>query len=168
MSKELEALKQVKNFLGYNYCSVDLPNELRTIEQALERLEAIDNANPSEALEELEMLHDCSTAMQELPSSNWIEYAETEAELDLKLHFAYLDIKQSLIKSQEQEKVLEIIKEYQVDIWLLKQCDYENYIRIRKEAMVSIGQIVNEDGIILENEITQEEFDLLKRYCNEI
>lgn len=30
--------------------------------------------------------------------------------------------------------------------------------------MVSIGQIVNEDGIILEDEIPQEEFDLLKRW----
>lgn len=92
----LEALKQVKNFLGYNYCSVDLPNELKLIEKSL--------------------------------------------------------------------KALEIIKEYQVDVWLLKQCDYENYIRIRKEAMVSVGQIVNENGIILEDEITEEYFDLVKRW----
>ena len=61
-------------------------------------------------------------------------------------------------------KVLEIIKEYQVDVWLLKQCDYENYIRIRKESMVSVGQIVNENGIILEDEITEEYFDLVKRF----
>ena len=47
MTKELEALKQVKNFLGHNYCSVDLPNELKLIEQALQRLEAIENTNTS-------------------------------------------------------------------------------------------------------------------------
>ena len=28
-------LKRIKNFLGYNYCSVDLPNELKCVEQAL-------------------------------------------------------------------------------------------------------------------------------------
>ena len=61
-------------------------------------------------------------------------------------------------------KVLEIIKEYQIDVWLLKQCDYETYLRIRKEAMVSVGQIVNENGIILEDEITEEYFDLVKRW----
>ena len=61
-------------------------------------------------------------------------------------------------------KVLEIIKEYQVDVWLLKQCDYETYLRIRKEAMVSVGQIVNENGIVLEDEITKEYFDLVKRW----
>lgn len=61
-------------------------------------------------------------------------------------------------------KALEIIKEYQVDVWLLKQCDYENYIRIRKEAMVSIGQFVNENGVVLEDEIPEEYFDLVKRW----
>lgn len=64
-------------------------------------------------------------------------------------------------------KVLEIIKEYQVDIWLLKQCDYENYIRIRKKAMVSVGQIVNENGIIIEDELPEKYFDLVKRWANE-
>ena len=157
MSKELEALKQVKNFLGYNYCSVDLPNELRTIEQALERLEAIDNANPSEALEKLEMLSDCAVAMEEAPSSNWIEYAETEAELDLKLHFAYLDIKQSLIKSQEQEKVLEILFEKNVDIIMIRM----------SETLDKYNRMIYKDNFN-RKELTQEEFDLLKRYCNEI
>ena len=59
-------------------------------------------------------------------------------------------------------KALKIIKEYQVDIWLLKQCDYENYIRIRKEALISVGQVVNENGNVLEDEITEEEFNFLK------
>jgi len=39
----LEALKQVKNFLGYNYCLVDLPDELATIEKSLKALEIIKN-----------------------------------------------------------------------------------------------------------------------------
>ena len=37
----LEALKRVENFLGYNYCSVDLPDELATIEKSLKALEII-------------------------------------------------------------------------------------------------------------------------------
>ncbi len=70
-------------------------------------------------------------------------------------------------ENAEYKKVLSIINEYQVDIWLLKQCDYENYIRIRKEAMVSVGKIVNEDGITLEDELPEKYFDLLKEYANE-
>lgn len=69
---------------------------------------------------------------------------------------------QTLESIEKSLKALEIIKEYQVDVWLLKQCDHENYIRIRKKAMVSVGQIVNENGTILEDEITEEEFNLLK------
>ena len=38
---ELEALERVKSFLGYNYCSVDLPKELKCIEQSLKALEII-------------------------------------------------------------------------------------------------------------------------------
>lgn len=41
IDKGLEALKQVKNFLGYNYCSVDLPNELEIIEKELKTLEIL-------------------------------------------------------------------------------------------------------------------------------
>ena len=41
----LEALKRVENFLGYNYCSVDLPDELATIEKSLKALEIIKKKN---------------------------------------------------------------------------------------------------------------------------
>jgi len=80
--------------------------EFDIVEQALQRLEAIDNAKPSEALEKLEMLSDCAEAMKEAPSSNWIEYANSEAELDYKLWRAYEDLKQYILKAQEQEKQL--------------------------------------------------------------
>lgn len=110
-----KALEEVKILRGFN--KVELKNDknvnksLDIIEQALQRLEAIDNTNPSKVLEELEMLHDCSTAIQELPSSNWVEYAENEAELDLKLYFGYENIKQALLKAQEDKKKVEALKE---------------------------------------------------------
>ena len=62
---------------------------------------------------------------------------------DFDLVMSDLEVLEKL-KAQEKEKVLELIKEYEIDVWLLKQCDYENYIRIRKEAMVSVGQITEE------------------------
>ena len=71
-------------------------------------------------------------------------------------------IKATLLKAEKLEKAWEVVKEYQVDIWLLKQCDYENYIRIRKEALVSTGQIVNENGEVFEDEIPQQEFNFIK------
>ena len=128
MAKELEALKQVKNFLGYNYCSVDLPNELKLIEQALQRLEAIDNANPSEALECLENLCD------EFPI----------------LKKDYKIINKTLIKAQEQEKVLEIIKKKGIDIGWLRQCNMIEEYNYHCEA----------------KQLTQEEFKLLKRWTD--
>ena len=51
---------------------------------------------------------------------------------------------EELERLKAQEKVFKLIKEYEVDVWLLKQCDYENYIRIRRNAMVSIKQITEE------------------------
>lgn len=116
-----------------------------------ESLEAIDNANLNEAMEELEMLHDCSTAIQELPSSNWVQYAENEAELDLKLYFGYENIKQALLKSQELEKVLEIIKEKNVDIGLLKRS--ENWLDYYTRVKHKTGN---------NTEITEEEFNFIK------
>jgi hypothetical protein len=76
-------------------------------------------------------------------------------------------IKQALTTKSKKEQAFDIIKEYQVDTWLLNQCDYENYIRIRKEARVSIGQIINEDGESVEEEISEKEFDLLKEVSND-
>ena len=134
MSKELEAFKKVKN-----NSSKEVVEAFDIIEKGLQRLEAIDNAKPSEALNGLEYI--CKILNEKRIDIKWLFKGD------------YDTIKQALLKAQEQEKVLNIIKEYQVDIWLLKQCDYENYIRIRKEALVSVGQVVNENGNILEDEI---------------
>jgi hypothetical protein len=94
------------------YIREDL-KQFKEILECLQNLKALEDTKSSNAsidvatkmlLEKLEMLSDCAEAMKEAPSSNWIEYAKTEAELDLKLYFAFLDIKQTILKAQEQEK----------------------------------------------------------------
>jgi replicative DNA helicase len=101
--------------------------------ERLIRLAKIDNAQPSEALECLK---------------NFVENNEkgTYSIRDKK----DLDtIKQALIKAQEQDQVLEIIKKKNVMAFLLKVCksiDEYNFHTSEKD------------------ELTQEEFDLLKRY----
>lgn len=87
MSKEyLEALKQVKNFLGYNYCSVDLPNELKIIEQAL-----INYTNITKQIEEA----DYKSAIGLL--------VKAKDNLD---SYTYNTILEALLKTQEQKKYL--------------------------------------------------------------
>ena len=65
MSKELEAFERIKTTRGYeceelHYWMDD--NDIAIVENGLKRLEAIDNANPSEALEKLQnlRLYQCS------------------------------------------------------------------------------------------------------------
>ena len=100
------------------------------IESALQRLDAIDNANPSEALEKLLDGYSKGIAGR-----------------------SYYDaIKQALLKAQEQEKVLDIIKEKNVDIGLVINCDsVEEYND--NLTLLAISQY-----------LIQEEFKLLKRY----
>ena len=146
MSKELKALQML-------YCSGDLQldyvlsnkhtQDYKIVEKALQRLEQIDNANPSEALNKL------------LDRANHDEYLgriETDKAINfLNENQAFANtIKQALIKAQEQEKVLEIIFEKNVNTLLLELAEnVDEY----NERIVPNGQL------------TQEEFNLLKRYA---
>ena len=85
MNKELECLKRLDT---KNYLTEREHREFYSVvEQALNRLEQIDNANPSEALNCLERLHDCGI----------FNYEEMED---------YNAIKQALLKAQEPKKYL--------------------------------------------------------------
>ena len=108
MSKGLEALHRIANAKNhFKYDTLELVDkDFQIVQQELQRLESIDNAEPSEALKKLEMLSDCAEAIKEAPSSNWVEYANSENELDLKLWMAYEDLKDYILKAQEQEKLL--------------------------------------------------------------
>lgn len=99
MTKALEALKRIRQeTCPATYMADFDKNECcDVIEQALQRLEAIDNANPSEALEDLEAL--------EQDIKDRVILAE-----DRQLKLCAV-IKQALLKAQEQEKENELLKE---------------------------------------------------------
>lgn len=165
MSKELECFKRIKNLLvcvDYEKDIVKSVNEIipkscDKVEQALERLESIDNSSLNEALIDLEKIK--------------IGFGCDMAYYDLNLE--YETVKQALIKSQDLEKenellkgqmkcltevvtefqkILSIIKKKDVDIYILQSCE------TLEEYNSKIVHIVGET-----RELTQEEFELLKR-----
>jgi len=88
-------------------------NELEFLDETLQRLEAIDNANPSEALKDLKIIGNC-----------WL-FGET----DVKKAYSeqYETIEQYILKAQEQEKqYLEMQK---------KVSDYDMINRILKDGI---------------------------------
>ena len=141
MSKELEGFRDILWILSaVSGCEVDMNSEhIKIVKQALQRLEAINNSNPSEALKCLEKLQ------SNIRPLNDYYYGDEQRK-------SYDTIKQALIKAQEQEKVLSIIKKKRVDIDLL-----------------NISSNVEEYNfkVSLDKELTKEEFDLLKRYCDD-
>lgn len=119
-------------FVGRNFKKVILPYE--EYQKMYQRLEAIDNANPSEALEVVGYLKDHH--LNAVPYYDWLN-----------------EIEQYILKAQEQEKVLEIVKEKQVDICELKICidEYEDSLYQYNKRTIE------------KFKLTQEEFDLLKK-----
>lgn len=164
MSKELEALESFYWILSekskYKYINPELEN-YEIVKQALQRLEAIENTKPSEALECLKTpLH-----------NEWLRFYPQFKEIDETTKFVdgcrmvksdadnYIVIKQALIKAQEQDRVLKIIFEKGLplpEIDIIRQSkDYNEYCAkwswIGKTTNISIQK-------------NQEEFDLLKAY----
>ena len=173
MSKELEALKigipklkklyensakkmNKNDILGFDLTFVYL-------EKSLQRLEAIDNTNPNEAFKIVnECLKGIDTYEEKTGRKNPPCYMSRET---------LNTIKQALLKAQEQEKVLEILKSKKYipldkinpRFWDNKKdydeiVDYEFYLWLCEEEC---EYVVNE-----EQKLTQQEFDLLKRYFN--
>lgn len=133
MSKELEMLKIIKIKCHPNSNPNPLVDEaLDIVEQALQLLEAIKQSSPSEALESLEIMR-----------CNLPHYYVKE----------YNTVKQELLKAQEQEKVLDIIKEKNVDIIYLKDSN-------------TVEEYNSHFGCAV-CKLTQEEFELLKKYFND-
>ena len=71
------------------------------------------------------------------------------------------NLKNKLLKAQEQEKVLSIIKEKNVDISLLKECKNESEYNI--EVQCHNENLMKPLEWWIRGKLTQEEFDLLKR-----
>ena len=77
----------------------------------------------------------------------------------VKFELAFTEENEEKLKLKE---ILGIIKEKEIDIWLLKVCDYDNYCRIRTKCLeTNVESMVDcdEPAIPLP---TKEEFNLLK------
>ena len=179
MSKEyLEALKVIKNiklshveteededFDGnwvYDTIEVDdgligdkYPKQIKILKQALQRLEAIDNANSSKALKYVNgKIADLEDDLQHYTMVDKDKCKEFYIRENLK---QLNTIKQALIKAQEQENVLEIIKEKKVDIWKFIDNGIFNY---------SYDDYYFCWNYYSCKKLTQEEFDLLKSWLD--
>ena len=108
MRKELEILGPIealdkllegysKGMAGRSYYDI--------VREALQRPEAIETANPSEALKTLEVLDKIISPLLEPV------LAEYEDDLSDKITANYFALKQSLLKAREQEKENELLKE---------------------------------------------------------
>ena len=105
MSKGLEIINFYENS---NYLNTFHPNfmkDLQIVKKELQRLESIDNANPSEVLEDLYGIRDNLLN---------VEYLNEHSEADFK------NIEQVLLKSQEQEKEIAYIEKIKT---MMKQKD---------------------------------------------
>lgn len=151
MSKELEALDRIIEgaVFDYIYTKQDLDEDTDIVRQALKELKAIKEANPSEALESLDFLKNIAIYDISLLKDSDIKT------LYQLYHFSFNTINQALIKSQEQEKVLEIIFVKRVDMWhladLLEQT-YEMYLAFCES-----------EGYAKDYILTQQEFELVKK-----
>ncbi|MBR3208811.1 MAG: hypothetical protein IKF82_00940 [Bacilli bacterium] len=141
----------------------DYSHRVEPIKQALQRLESIDNANPSEALECLKLLGDFE----------WHNKLFKEAFPDL-----FNTIEQYILKTQEQEKekaeykkMLKIIKEkclYDDNLFYVAVCiNYDMYKnKMNKKYDKIIEKTTWNDKSLLDylKLLTEEEFDTLKRW----
>lgn len=144
MNKELEALeelledKAIKDYILYN-C---LDENFILIRKALQRLEAIDNAKPSEALE-------CLEDMYELVNDLKVVFNQQD---DTRIKKKLDTIKQALLKAQVQEKVLSIIIDREVSVQSFRRKNYKDY------EDYCYRSSIYENSTLL----TEEEFSLLK------
>ena len=104
MNKGLKALETIDQYVDkdYDYCQRgDYDEDYKVIEQELQRLESIDNAKPSEALETLRNMligNGCNDSIN--------DYVDN----------LILPIKQALIKAQEKEELFDYISKFIVNV----------------------------------------------------
>lgn len=155
MSKEyLEAFNRIALHTEYDnnsaYDCLKFENDCKLVEQALQRLDQIENSNPSEALEDFKI----------------IKFKTINAGYDYG-YKVWDKIEQALIKAQEQEKVLEIIKEKGYDDYLLEEFDIFEAYKKNMDKFYANQLVIdwNDKKQLVELRIyNEEEFDLLKRW----
>lgn len=159
MSKELEAFGRITLHTEYdndsNYDGIHFEDDCKLVDKALQRLEAIENVNTSEALKCLEHIKKDDfnmiiTTYPPLPAYNGV----TKDEMFDK-------IEQALLKAEKEHKALEIIKEKRVNV--------STFIHFTKILKKDYEQCKANNDIVFcnicddEKEfLTEEEFNLLK------
>lgn len=175
MSKELETTLKISVDLGtekdeqcavinLHYKGVDHiiyethdKEQVEALNKIKERLESIDNAEPSEALEKLEKIKNYAKSdLDSIPQSFYDLCVKKNKEIDIIVEI----IQQALLKAQEQEKVLEIIKKKNVDIIRIKHLIFKSKINPKYWDL----KYYNETRVMDAEKLTQEEFDLLKEF----
>lgn len=102
MSKELKAFENIMRIYGETNSLEGTYNDFLTIKKALQRLEDIDNAKPSEALECLEYLYE---ALKQ-------EYLDDNSKkLSMYDEKVLNTIKNYILKAQEDKKKADALKE---------------------------------------------------------
>ena len=152
MRKELEILGPIealdkllegysKGMAGRSYYDI--------VREALQRPEAIETANPSEALKTLEVLDKIISPLLEPV------LAEYEDDLSDKITANYFALKQSLLKAEKELKALEIIKKKSVWVGRLKSLfrKYNNNLDVLRLYNANMW---------VDYQLTKEEFNLLK------
>lgn len=182
MSKDLEVLESLDKLEECAYAMKDLPmsnwidlaeNEaeldlkimdwVETIKlelfkgkQALQRLEAIDNTNPSEALKYVNgKIADLEDDLQHYTMVEKDKCKEFFIREDLK---QFTTIKQTLLKAQKQEKILSVI--------LKKRIDLESFYSTFVKDDLDYKYYEKYYGTYGLEKLTKEEFNLLKEvFC---
>ena len=157
MEKEFEALEKLlegysKGMVGRSYYDI--------VKQALTELQAIKEANPSEALEDLDNIirgfNETTTGMYGLGE------VVVGNELERYYKNELTSIKQSLLKTQEQEKVLEIVfKYFDINVVTSNESAF-GCITIQRKGC---NQMLHQAQKTTFKKEEQEEFELLKRWC---
>ena len=161
MSKELEAFRDILEILSaVSGCEVDRDSErIKLVNQALQRIEAIDNAKPSEALKWLEVLYSNAKIESGWVKERCITYAE-EFEHNDRIKPYYEHIKQALLKAQEQEKENELLKEIIKSLFdrgcpLHQYTDKEGVLTIEVDSECSIMRLGVYKGVDLDKKLKE-------------
>ena len=160
MSKELEALERLSKCLTVDYDK----EAFNIIKQCLE---AIDNAKPSEALKCLEDIYRNAVFVKKEYASEPVHNSSYSGHYKLfgeswETHKTISEqcttIKQALIKAQEKEELLEIIKRVYTDLCFILSFDtFEEYDRSCDLVSVQVNL----------KRVNKEEFELLKSEVGE-
>lgn len=182
MTKELEALNKIQHDFG-QLKGQELVNCFETIFNGLKRLESIDNANPSEALKELEQDIKGRVILAEdrqLKLCAVIKLALLKAQKDEKLKVDICEMfgLDNLFPYNDTKAILKELEEYMGErnqLWVdfIKKSkrlkEQEKVLEILKKHKINIYRILDVESVSQYNEwendnLVEEEFYLLKRY----